>query len=105
MTEERFGACLRRLRQAKGMSLRVLAGRLGLSPTYLHDVETEARGALGRATILYLADVLEIHPRELLIAAALSNPHPVIRAVAKRHLGLDGAEEEFRREVALLLGE
>jgi|SRR3977135_30903 transcriptional regulator with XRE-family HTH domain len=39
--KEKFGASIREVREAKGISLRNLAKRIGVSPTFLSKVETE----------------------------------------------------------------
>ena len=65
-----FGNLLRRQRTAAGKTMGDLARHLGVSVTYVSDVERGYRAPLTRANIIKTADFLGIGPSPLLIAAA-----------------------------------
>ncbi|WAL68886.1 helix-turn-helix transcriptional regulator [Amycolatopsis cynarae] len=60
-----IGARLRLLRHARGKSLAVVAGRAGISPSYLSRLEAGERALDRRSLIVALADALEVAPSEL----------------------------------------
>ena len=43
--EQTFGTYIRQRRQARGLTLRGLAARVGLSPVYMSNIETDRRPA------------------------------------------------------------
>lgn len=81
-----FGILIRRLRHAKGWSLRELAGKVGVGFTYLSRVENE-RLNFGDypsdALIHRLADALDADEGELLLLAKRI-PEPVKRRILQR---------------------
>lgn len=72
------GRRLRQLRHAQGKSLAVIAGLAGISPSYLCRLETGAVSPDRLSLIVALAQVLRIHPSELikLQLRALDTSHP-----------------------------
>lgn len=105
MSDERFGALLRRLRTERGLTLRGVSDRAGLSVTHLSDIENERRSPPARATVFHLAKVLDVPVRGLLIAHAMSSHYAIIRAAVRWYLGEPGADDELRREARWLIGE
>ena len=59
--EETFGAFVRKKRMAQGISLRGLATRLGLSPVYMSNIETDRRPAPTREHLNQLAEELHLN--------------------------------------------
>lgn len=66
-----FGDCLRRLRQAAGLTQEELASRSGLTPNAVSALERGARKRPYPHTVRALADALElsVEERTLLLAA------------------------------------
>lgn len=62
---KRFGARVRDLRAAIGLSQEELAERAGLHRTYIGGIERGERN-LGVVNLLQLAKALRVHPSELL---------------------------------------
>ncbi|WP_207485417.1 helix-turn-helix domain-containing protein [Arenibaculum pallidiluteum] len=60
-----FGAILRDLRTAKGLSQEELAFRAGMSSPYLSDLE-RGRSSPSLAMVVDLARALETHPADML---------------------------------------
>ncbi len=60
-----MGRWLREIRDARGTSLRVVAGRGGISPSYLSQLESGARALDRHCLIVALADALGTSPPEL----------------------------------------
>ncbi|MDH4228977.1 MAG: helix-turn-helix domain-containing protein [Nitrospirota bacterium] len=80
-----FGATLRSLRLAKGVGLRQLARRIGISPTYLSQVERGDTAPPVEERVLAMAQELGGDPDELL---ALAGRIPTaVRAAMSRHPG------------------
>jgi transcriptional regulator with XRE-family HTH domain len=81
-----FGERVRQLRQAKGLTLRALAGVVGVNFTYLSKIEN---GKLdfgdypGEGLILKLAHVLEAEEAELMLLAE-KVPDSIRRRVIER---------------------
>ncbi|CAB4164954.1 HipB Predicted transcriptional regulators [uncultured Caudovirales phage] len=65
---ERFGAFVRREREAKGMSLREMAKRIRVSPTFLSKVETEDWKP-GEEKVRKIAEVIGCDAEELMALA------------------------------------
>ena len=65
---ERFGAFVRREREAKGMSLREMAKRIRVSPTFLSKVETEDWKP-GEEKVRKIAEVIWCDAEELMALA------------------------------------
>lgn len=68
-----IGRTLRQIRHAKRKSLAVIAGRAGISVSYLSRIESGERALDRRSLIIALANALEVAPSEL-TGAALSSP-------------------------------
>ena len=86
--EQTFGAFVRQKRMEQGLSLRRLAARLGLSPVYMSNIETDRKPAPSQENLDKLAEELHLSKadRELfldLAAAAFSGKF-------KRFQGVDG---------------
>lgn len=60
-----IGRKLRQIRQARGKSLAVIAGRAGISAGYLSRLESGERALDRRSLIVTLAEALEVAPSEL----------------------------------------
>lgn len=60
-----LGKTLREVRKARGKSLAVIAGRAGISPSYLSRLESGERALDRRSLIVALADALEVAPSEI----------------------------------------
>lgn len=71
-----IGRRLRQLRHARGKSLAVIAGRAGISASYLSRLESGERALDRRSLIRDLADALEVAPGEITGAAAAA-PGPL----------------------------
>ncbi|MCP3802280.1 helix-turn-helix domain-containing protein [Allokutzneria sp. A3M-2-11 16] len=64
-TNVNFGARLREIRQARGKSLRVVAGLAGISAGHLSHLENGTRALDRRSLIVDLANALEVAPSEI----------------------------------------
>jgi HTH-type transcriptional regulator, competence development regulator len=64
-----FGEALRELRQQKGIGLRELAARVGISPSYLSNVETAKFPPPSEETLCLIAQELGQHPDQMLAQA------------------------------------
>jgi len=67
---ETFGQLFRRLRNEKGNTLKQVAEYLGVSVTYISDVERTARAPFTRERIRVAAEFLDVHPNQLFTCAA-----------------------------------
>ena len=65
---EKFGAFIRREREAKGLSLREMAKKIKVSPTFLSKVETEDWKP-GEDKLRKIAEVIGCDPDDLLARA------------------------------------
>ncbi|MEU0883666.1 helix-turn-helix transcriptional regulator [Lentzea sp. NPDC005914] len=68
-----IGRTVRQIRHAKRKSLAVIAGRAGISVSYLSRIESGERALDRRSLIIALANALEVAPSEL-TGAGLSTP-------------------------------
>jgi transcriptional regulator with XRE-family HTH domain len=66
---ERFGAFIRRHREANEIGLREMAKRIGVSPTYLSKVERDEFAPPTEDRVKAIAEVLNLNPDELLARA------------------------------------
>ena len=69
-----FGSILKESRLKAGMGLREFAGRIGISPGYLSDLENEKVPPPSEKIILDMAMVLGVDKEELLKAASKVDP-------------------------------
>src|SRR4051812_8685319 len=67
--EERFGARVRRLREARGIGLRPFARMMGISATYLSKIERDELPPPAEDRVKAIARLLEQDPDELLALA------------------------------------
>src|SRR5690554_7838478 len=65
MAELQIGERIRYWRVRRGRNQRTLAGLAGISQPYLSQIETGARGVESRATLVALAEALEVSVAEL----------------------------------------
>jgi transcriptional regulator with XRE-family HTH domain len=86
MIREKFGAFIRREREAKGLSLRDLAKKIKVSPTFLSKVETEDWKP-GEHKLRNIADVIGCDPDDLVARAGRvpSELAEIIRQSPHRH--------------------
>ena len=68
-TEERFGARVRRLREAREIGLRPFARMIGVSATYLSKIERDELPPPAEARVKEIARLLDQDPDELLALA------------------------------------
>lgn len=81
--EEKFGQTVRRLRKAKGFSLRKFAGIIGMSPTYLSRIERDEFAPPAEEKVIAIAEALDQDRDELLaLAGRVASDLPDI---IKRH--------------------
>jgi transcriptional regulator with XRE-family HTH domain len=83
--KETFGARIRRLRRAKGLSQRRLAAQVGIDFTYLSKLENDSGQSPGDDLIRRLAEEFQEDPEDLL-AAAGKVPVDELRARARDDL-------------------
>lgn len=116
-----FGACLRSVRKARGISLRCFARQLGKTPTYLSDIENGFSKPPDRALLAEMIAALELpngaEERELLydLAAAerddipadvkaLLYENPAFIPLLRRASALPEGDALFRQMDAQLRG-
>ena len=63
--EQTFGAFVRQKRMEQGLSLRRLAARLGLSPVYMSNIETDRKPAPSQENLDKLAEELRLSKPDL----------------------------------------
>ena len=73
--EQTFGAFVRQKRMEQGLSLRRLAARLGLSPVYMSNIETDRKPASSQENLDKLAEELHLSKadRELFLDLAAAS--------------------------------
>ncbi|MGY2061646.1 helix-turn-helix domain-containing protein, partial [Nocardia gipuzkoensis] len=64
-SDDGMGQALRQIRKARGKTLAVVAGRAGISESYLSRLESGERALDRRSLIFALADALEVAPSEI----------------------------------------
>src|SRR5690242_4699424 len=69
MNREAFGSLLRAIREDRGKSMSALARHVGVSPSYISEVEQCRRAPLTRDKILQAAEFLNTDPLPLVRAA------------------------------------
>ncbi len=77
--EEAFGPYLRRLRQARRMSQRELAERVGVTFPYISKIENGRVPPPNAGTLIRIAAVLAVDPDEMLVRAGKPPPDLVHR--------------------------
>lgn len=77
MQEIGFGPTIRLLRQAKGISLRELARKLGVSPAFLSQIEAGRQHKIPKARIVQVAEMLGVSEAYLLGTAKQIHPDVV----------------------------
>lgn len=83
--KRRFGEVLRGLREEAGLRLGEFAERLGVSKTYLSDVELGRRAPFPAKTIRIAATLLGVDPHYLLAKAAEARGAFELEPVTPRH--------------------
>lgn len=107
-----FGSFVRQHRQAMGMTLRGLAARLGISPVYMSNIETDRRTAPTQEYLEKLAKELRLDKagyEEMLDLAAKSKAQRVssdlpeyimerdiVRAALRTAKEVDATDEEWQ---------
>jgi len=76
-----IGRRLRRIRHARGKSLKVIAGLAGISAPHLSRIENGERGIDSRSLIVALANALEVSPTDL-VHEALPAPQDAFDELA-----------------------
>jgi transcriptional regulator with XRE-family HTH domain len=66
---EKFGAVIRRAREAKDIGLREMARKIGVSPTYISKVERNEFPPPAEDKVRKIAEIIEQDPDELLALA------------------------------------
>ncbi len=66
---EKFGALIRREREAREIGLREMAKKIGVSPTYLSKVERDEFGPPAEDKVRKIAAIIELDADELLARA------------------------------------
>jgi len=69
MSSEKFGAYVRRNREAKKIGLREMAKKIGVSPTYLSKVERDEFPPPAEDKVRKIAEIFQIDVDELLALA------------------------------------
>ena len=98
-----FGAALRRLRAARGLSLKRMASDLQLSPAYLSALEHGHRSRPSAALVIQICSYFNIiwdEADNLERLAALSHPRVVVRTA-----GLSPRATELANRLAATIGE
>ena len=67
--KEKFGAFIRRHREAKDIGLREMASKIGISPTYLSQVERDNVEPPTEERVRVIAKIIECDPDYLLAQA------------------------------------
>ena len=110
--EQTFGSFVRKRRQARGMTLRGLAARLGISPVYMSNIETDRRAAPTQEYLEKLAKELVLDKagyEEMLDLAAKSKnrrvsldlpeyimERDIVRAALRTAKEVDATDEEWQ---------
>jgi transcriptional regulator with XRE-family HTH domain len=82
MKSDSFGAKLRGMREGKGLGLRELAGRAGISPAFLSKIEAGKEKAPAEPKLRALARVLEVDP-DVMLAMAGRLSAEVVKVIQK----------------------
>ncbi len=69
MSEEQFGAFIRRMREAKEIGLREMAKKIEVSPTYLSKVERDEFAPPAEDRVKAIATMLDLDADDLLARA------------------------------------
>lgn len=110
--EQTFGSCVREYRKARGITLRGLAARLGLSPVYMSNIETDRRAAPTQEYLEKLAKELMLdkvgYEKMLDLAAKSKNQRvsadlpeyimerDIVRAALRTAKEVDATDEEWQ---------
>lgn len=110
--EQTFGAFVRQKRMAQGISLRGLAMRLGLSPVYMSNIETDRKPAPTQENLDKLAEELHLSKADwelfLDLAAASQKmkvpadlpeyimERDIVRAALRTAKEVDATDEEWQ---------
>ena len=102
--KEKFGAFIRREREAREIGLREMAKKIGVSPTYMSKVERDEFTPPTEDKVRSIAQILECDPDELLAMAGrvpsdladIIKRHPVEMSALLRTANGLGAEDLAR---------
>ena len=110
--EQTFGAFVRQKRMEQGLSLRRLAARLGLSPVYMSNIETDRKPAPTQEYLDKLAEELHLSKadRELFLDLAAASQkmkvpadlpeyimeRDIVRAALRTAKEVDATDEEWQ---------
>lgn len=90
-TVPRFGEVIRSIRMERHRSLQQVADRLGISVSYLSDVERGRRGVLNLDAVLIVAEFLQVDPVIIVMAAISTTNVANIRLPEDTHHELQQA--------------
>lgn len=116
--EQTFGAFVRQKRMEQGLSLRRLAARLGLSPVYMSNIETDRKPAPSQENLDKLAEELHLSKadRELFLDLAAAShkmkvpadlpeyimERDIVRAALRTAKEVDATDEEWQKFIDLI---
>ena len=81
--EKKFGAVVRREREAREIGLREMAKMIGVSPTYMSKVERDEFPPPAEDKVIKIAELLRLDPDELLALAGKVSSE--LTEIIKRH--------------------
>ena len=84
--EQTFGGFVRQRRSSMGITLRGLAARLGLSPVYMSNIETDRKPAPTQEYLEKLAQELHLNVDE----------RDIVRAALRTAKEVDATDEEWQ---------
>ena len=101
MTSERekFGAFIRREREAREIGLREMAKKIGVSPTYMSKVERDEFTPPTEDKVRSIAQIIECDPDELLAMAGRvpSDLADIIKRQSRRNVGAAANRQRSER--------
>lgn len=116
--EQTFGAFVRQKRMEQGLSLRRLAARLGLSPVYMSNIETDRKPAPSQENLDKLAEELHLSKadRELFLDLAAAShkmkvpadlpeyimERDIVRAALRTAKEVDATDAEWQEFIDLI---
>ncbi len=99
---KRFGAYLRELRRAKGLSLKKVEQAAGVSNAYVSQIERGLRNPPHPEILNRLAKIYGVPARDLLIAAGyLKEEHGITREEIERAYGHVLSDPQYRQGTRL----
>jgi len=94
----KLAVTVRTARETKGLSIRGLASRMGITPSYIHKLESGVFGSISPEKIQALAGVLELDPQDLFTVAGYQVPKglPSFEPYLRTRYGDDLPEEAIQ---------